>query len=172
MAPDRQPVLEGDLVRIRPLVAADWEALYAVASDPLIWEVHPRPDRWQEPVFRQFFAEALACGGGLAIEDKATGAIIGSSRYDYHVPEADEIEIGWTFLARAYWGGTYNREVKRLMLDHIHPTVGTVVFLVGENNVRSRGAMAKIGGELIPGRNHRGGGQVFSDHVVYAIRRP
>jgi RimJ/RimL family protein N-acetyltransferase len=104
MVPDRQPVLEGDLVRIRPLVAEDWEALYAVASDPLIWEVHPRADRWQEPVFRQFFAEALACGGGLAIEDKATGAIIGSSRYDYHVPEEDEIEIGWTFLARAYWG--------------------------------------------------------------------
>lgn len=172
MVPDRQPVLEGDLVRIRPLVAEDWEALYAVASDPLIWEVHPRPDRWQEPVFRQFFAEALACGGGLAIEDKATGAIIGSSRYDYHVPEEDEIEIGWTFLARAYWGGTYNREVKQLMLDHIHRYVGTVVFLVGKDNLRSRGAMAKIGGQLIPGRNHRGGGQVFSDHVVYAIRRP
>lgn len=171
MAPDRQPVLEGTLVRIRPLVAADWEALYAVASDPLIWEVHPRPDRWQVPVFRQFFAEALACGGGLAIEDKATGAVIGSSRYDAWVPEEDEIEIGWTFLARAYWGGIYNREVKRLMLDHIHRFVGTVVFLVGAQNHRSRGAMAKIGGALIPGRHHRGGGKVFADHVVYAIRR-
>jgi N-acetyltransferase len=172
MAPDRQPVLAGELVRIRPLRSDDWDALYAVASDPLIWALHPAKDRWQEGNFRQFFAEALACGGGLVIEDKATGAVIGSSRYDCYVPAEDEIEIGWTFLARAYWGGTYNREVKRLMLDHIHAHVGTVVFLVGEHNLRSRGAMAKIGGTLIPGRHHRGGGKLFPDHVVYEIRRP
>lgn len=171
MPPDRQPVLEGDLVRIRPLVAADWDALYAVASDPLIWELHPMRDRWQEPVFRRFFADALACGGGLAIEDRATGTVIGSSRYDYWAPEADEIEIGWTFLARAYWGGTYNREVKRLMLDHIHRSVATVVFLVGAQNWRSRGAMAKIGGRLVEGRHHRGDGSLHPTHVVYAIRR-
>ncbi len=171
MAPDRQPTLEGDLVRIRPLVAADWDALYAVASDPLIWALHPMKDRWQEPVFRQFFADALACGGALAIEDRASGKVIGSSRYDCWVPEEDEIEIGWTFLARAYWGGRYNREVKRLMLDHIHQSVGTVVFIVGQDNLRSRGAMEKIGGTLVEGRHHRGGGKVFPDHVVYAIRR-
>lgn len=168
---DRQPVLEGDLVVIRPLVREDWDALYAVASDPLIWELHPAKDRWQEPVFRKFFDEALACGGGLAIVDKASGAVIGSSRYDAHDPANDEVEIGWTFLARAYWGGTYNREIKRLMLDHIHRFVGTVVFIVGRDNLRSRGAMEKIGGTLIEGRHHRGNGDVFPDHVVYAIRR-
>ncbi|MFL9840187.1 GNAT family N-acetyltransferase [Sphingomonas sp. ST-64] len=172
MTPDRQPTLHGELVTIRPLRPDDWDAVYAVASDPLVWELHPVKERWQEPVFRKFFDEALACGGGLAILDKATGAVIGSSRYDFWVPEEDEIEIGWTFLARAYWGGTYNREVKRLMLDHIHRFVNRVVFLVGQDNHRSRGAMAKIGGTLIPGRNHRGGGQVFPDHVVYEICRP
>jgi RimJ/RimL family protein N-acetyltransferase len=171
MEPHRQPTLVGDLVIIRPLATEDWDALYAVASDPLVWELHPVKDRWEEPVFRKFFADALACGGGLAILDKATGAVIGSSRYDFWVPAEDEIEIGWTFLARAYWGGTYNREVKRLMLDHIHRFVHRVVFLVGKDNLRSRGAMAKIGGRLIPGRHHRGGGQVFADHVVYEICR-
>lgn len=171
MEPDRQPILEGELVTIRPLQEDDWDALFAVASDPLIWELHPANDRWQEPVFRKFFADALACGGGLAILDKATGAIIGSSRYDCWVPEEDEIEIGWTFIARAYWGGAYNREIKRLMLDHIHRFVNRVVFLVGQDNLRSRGAMAKIGGQLIPGRTHRGGGQSFPDHVVYEICR-
>ena len=79
---DRQPVLRAELVTIRPLMAEDWDTLYAVACDPLIWEVHPAKDRWQEPVFRKFFGEALACGGGLAILDNADGTIIGSSRYD------------------------------------------------------------------------------------------
>lgn len=172
MAPDRQPTLEGELVTIRPLRPDDWDALYAVASDRLIWEIHPAHDRWQEPVFRRFFDHAIACGGGVAIVDKATGTIIGSSRYDIHVPAEDEIEIGWTFIARAYWGGTYNREIKRLMLDHIHRYVGTVVFIVGQDNLRSRGAMEKIGGKLIEGRHHRGDGTLFPDHVVYAIQRP
>jgi N-acetyltransferase len=168
---NRQPVLEGDLVTIRPLLPDDWSALYAVGSDAGVWELHPVKDRWQEPVFRKFFDDALACGGGLAILDRTTGAIIGSSRYDAHDPANDEIEIGWTFLARAYWGGTYNREIKRLMLDHIHRFVGTVVFIVGKDNLRSRRAMEKIGGRLIEGRHHRGNGDVFPDHVVYAIRR-
>jgi RimJ/RimL family protein N-acetyltransferase len=168
---DRQPFLEGERVTIRPLRPDDWDALYAVARDPLIWELHPVKDRWQEPVFRAFFDQALACGGALAILDRATGAIIGSSRYDMHDPANDEIEIGWTFLARQYWGGIYNREVKRLMLDHIHRHVETVVFLVGKDNLRSRGAMAKIGGQLIAGRHRRGNGEMHPDHVVYAIRR-
>lgn len=172
MTPDRQPTLHGELVTIRPLVPGDWDALFAVASDPLIWEQHPMRDRWQEPVFRKFFDEALACGGGLAILDKASGAVIGSSRYDAFVADEDEIEIGWTFISRAYWGGTCNREIKRLMLDHIHRFVRRVVFVVGRDNHRSRGAMAKIGGRLIEGRTHRGTGQVFPDHVVYEICRP
>lgn len=62
---DRQPILEGDRLQLRPLRADDWAALYAVASDPLIWEVHPSHDRWQEPLFRTFFDDALAKGGAL-----------------------------------------------------------------------------------------------------------
>ncbi|WP_033919343.1 GNAT family N-acetyltransferase [Sphingomonas sp. 37zxx] len=171
MTPDRQPTLEGERVVIRPLRADDWEAVYAVASDPLIWELHPVPDRWRETVFHTFFDEALACGGGLVIIDKATGMIIGSSRYDAYDQANDELEIGWTFIARRHWGGSYNREIKRLMLDHIHYYVGRVVFLVGQHNLRSRRAMEKIGGTLIPGRHHRGNGDMFPDHVVYAIDR-
>jgi len=171
MEPDRQPVLVGDLVEIRPSTAADWDALFAVASDPLVWEVHPAHDRWQEPVFRAYFDAGLASGGALTIIDKATGAVIGSSRYDNWVPEAGEIEIGWTYLSRAYWGGTYNREIKRLMLDHIHRFVETVVFTVGEGNVRSRGAMTKIGGVLRPGVEMRLMAGEMKPHVIFEIKR-
>ncbi len=169
---DLQPTLTGDLVTLRPTVPEDWEAMYAVASDPLIWEVHPAHDRWQEPVFRRYFSDALASGGGLTIIDKATGTVIGASRYHGYEPDRDEIEIGWTFVARAYWGGAYNREIKRLMLDHIFQYAGTVLFIVGERNVRSRRAMEKIGGELIDRTSERMMAGERVRHVYYAIRRP
>ncbi|WP_346775592.1 GNAT family N-acetyltransferase [Sphingomonas sp. G-3-2-10] len=156
---------------LRPSVAEDFDALFAVASDPLIWEVHPAHDRWKEDVFRPFFEGGIACGGALTILDKATGAVIGSSRFDKWNPQADEIEIGWTYIARAYWGGVYNREIKRLMLDHIHRFVETVVFTVGEDNVRSRGAMVKIGGVLRPGTEDRPMAGEMKPHVIYEIRR-
>lgn len=146
---DRQPTLDGERLLLRPLRADDWDGLFAVASDPLVWEVHPAHDRWQEPVFRAFFADALAKGGALAVIDKQNGAIIGSARYQNHRDEdGGSIEIGWTFLARGYWGGDYNRELKRLMLAHAFKYVERVHFIVGENNIRSRKAMVKIGGTL------------------------
>ena len=114
----------------------------------------------------------MASGGALTIIDRASGAVIGSSRYDNWKPETDEIEIGWTYLARAYWGETYNREIKRLMLDHIHRFVGTAVFSVGEGNIRSRKAMAKIGGVLRPGIELREMAGEMKPHVVFEIRRP
>ena len=170
---DRQPVLEGDRLRLRPLDPADWDALFAVASDPAIWAVHPAHDRWQEPVFRAFFDAALASGGALAIIDKASGQVIGSSRFGE--AEADgpgEIEIGWSFLARAFWGKGYNAEFKRLMLAHVLQSFEQVVFQVGADNVVSRRAMTNIGGALVPGRTcvHERAG-VLVEHVVFAITR-
>ncbi len=147
---NRQPVLEGERLLLRPLRPDDWEALYAVACDPLIWAVHPAHDRWQESVFRAYFADALAKGGALAVIDKLSGAIIGSSRMQGFDPaDGGSVEIGWTFLARSHWGGTYNTELKRLMLGHALQAVERVLFRVGAENLRSRGAMTKIGGRLL-----------------------
>ena len=109
---DRQPHLSGELIELRPATPDDFDALFAVASDPLIWEVHPAHDRWQEPVFRKFFDDGLASGGMLVATDRATGAVIGSSRYGLERAEPGEVEIGWTFLARSHWGGRYNGEMK------------------------------------------------------------
>src|SRR6476620_6935396 len=150
---DLQPVLKGRLIELRPLKPDDFDALFAVASDPLIWEVHPAHDRWQEPVFRRFFADALASGGALVAEDPATGEVIGSSRYDRGRAGPGEVEIGWTFLARRYWGGALNRAIKRLMIAHALESFERALFFVGEGNVRSRRAMEKIGGVLIDRRD-------------------
>jgi RimJ/RimL family protein N-acetyltransferase len=123
----------------------DWEGLFAVASDPLIWEQHPESDRYKEEVFKIFFEGALESGGAFVVIDTKTQQIIGSTRFHGYDPEKSEIEIGWTFLARSYWGGRYNREMKQLMLAHAFKFVENVVFYVGENNVRSQKATEKIG---------------------------
>ncbi len=141
------------------------------ASDPRIWELHPVHDRYKASVFREFFDGGLASGMAFAILRRDTGAIIGSSRYHDHDPEAGEIEIGWTFLVRDQWGGTTNREVKRLMLDHAFTFVDTVVFWVGTENWRSRRAMEKIGGRLRNGLRWRAYGGVDTPHVVFEMCR-
>ncbi|MDR3687740.1 MAG: GNAT family N-acetyltransferase [Fimbriimonas sp.] len=140
-----QPTLTGDRVILRPLQESDWNELFQVASDRLIWEQHPNNDRYQEPVFREFFSGAMASGGAFAAVDPAKGVIIGSTRY-YGLNEEDsEIEIGWTFLARAYWGGETNREMKRMMLQHAFKYVHSVLFSIGPTNYRSQLAVLKIG---------------------------
>jgi RimJ/RimL family protein N-acetyltransferase len=142
---DLQPTLTGELLELRPLREEDYPALYAVASDPLIWEQHPNSDRYQEDVFKVFFREAMASGGALVAIDRKDARVIGSSRFANHDAEKDEIEIGWTFLARSHWGGSYNREMKRLMIGHAARFVKSVVFVIGLSNFRSQRAVEKIG---------------------------
>jgi RimJ/RimL family protein N-acetyltransferase len=144
--PDFQPTLVGPAITVRPIAAVDWPELFAAGSDPEIWKVHPTPDRYTEPAFRTYFDGAVASSMGFVFVDRATGRLIGSSRYHGHDPARSEIEIGWTFIVRSHWGGATNREVKRLMLDHAFSFVDTVIFWVGESNWRSQGAMTKIGG--------------------------
>jgi RimJ/RimL family protein N-acetyltransferase len=143
--PDLQPVLRGKLLHLRPLRSDDFDALFAVASDPLIWEQHPARDRYQPDVFRAFFDEAMASGGALIATHARDGQVIGSSRYHGYDAEQSEIEIGWTFLARTYWGGKYNGEMKELMLRHAFTFVEHVIFLIGPENYRSQRAVEKIG---------------------------
>ena len=146
---DLQPHLKSELIELRPLTSEDWDDLFAVASDPLIWEQHPESDRYKEEVFKIFFREALESGGAFVVIDKQTQQIIGSTRFYGYDPEKSEIEIGWTFLARKYWGGRYNAEMKRLLLNHAFKFVESVIFFVGEKNFRSQKAMEKIGASRI-----------------------
>jgi RimJ/RimL family protein N-acetyltransferase len=142
---DRQPTVQGELVRVRPLCIDDFVQLYAVAADHLLWEQHPDRERWREDVFRAYFEDHLASGGALAVVERESDNLIGATRYDNYDPEASEIEIGWTFLARPYWGGLYNSDLKQVMLDHAFQSVETVVFLVDARNLRSRRAVDKLG---------------------------
>src|SRR5689334_15947742 len=162
---DLQPWLQGDLLELRPLAAEDFRDLYAVASDPLVWEQHPCNDRYKEEVFRVFFREALESGGALVALDREDGRVIGSSRFHGYDEARGEVEIGWTFLARSHWGGAYNGEMKRLMLRHAFRFVNSVVFVIGPTNFRSRRAVEKIGAVRAGSRLDASG----RESVVYRI---
>ena len=166
-----QPHLKGELIELRPLAPEDWDELFAVASDSLIWEQHPERDRYKEGVFRIFFKDALESGGAFVAIDNKSQQIIGSTRFYGHDPAKSEFEIGRTFLARKYWGGRYYREMKDLMLTHAFQFVETVVFFVGEENFRSQKAIEKIGAIKVGTATRTYGNHPPARNLKYVIRK-
>jgi RimJ/RimL family protein N-acetyltransferase len=160
-----QPVLKSQLLELRPLRPEDFDDLFAVAADPLIWEQRPAKDRYQREHFRIFFREALESGGTLIAIDTRDGRIIGSSRFHAYDGARSEVEIGWTFLARSYWGGRYNGEMKQLMLQHAFKFVDRVVFFVALQNRRSQRAVEKVGGVRVGWKPDASG----HDSIVFEI---
>jgi N-acetyltransferase len=158
-----QPILTGKLVKLRPLESSDFEELYSVASDPLIWDQHPFP-RYDKHEFNEYFEGAIASKSALVIIDTNSQKIIGTSRY-YNLEE-DHVFIGYTFLARSHWGGAVNRELKDLMLGHAFKKVSKVYFDIGETNLRSRRAIEKIGATFVKTQMNRG-----KPYTVYVIDR-
>lgn len=165
---DLQPHLHGPTLSLRPMVAADLEPLWQVSCDPLVWAQHPEPARATRAGFEHFFAGGLASGGALVVTSNPSGKIIGSSRYYDWDAQRREVAIGYTFIARDYWGGAANHEMKRLMLDHAFHWADTVWFHVASSNLRSRRAMEKIGGHLAHEEQRPIQGQLV-DFVYYRI---
>ncbi|MBV6881381.1 GNAT family N-acetyltransferase [Epilithonimonas ginsengisoli] len=144
-----QPTLENENVKLIPLDQNDFEDVFAVASDPLVWEQHPNKDRYKREVFENFFKGALESGGAFKIIKKDSGEVAGSTRfYDYN-PDDNSIFIGYTFYGTKFWGSKLNPQVKKLMLDYIFQFVDKVNFHVGKDNIRSQKAMEKLGAKKV-----------------------
>ena len=109
---DFQPLLGGTLVRLRPLAERDFHALHAASSDSKIWEQLPRSERYKRQVSQTFYEESLSLKTTLVIVESKNNEIIGSSRYARFDSGRREIEIGWTFVTRRYWGKGHNSEAK------------------------------------------------------------
>lgn len=140
-----QPTLIGERLELRPLKQEDYDNLLKAASDPLIWEQHPQSDRYKPEVFKSFFNEAMDSKGALVIIDRATNSIIGTTRFYDYTKETSSVIIGYTFMTRNYWGGGFNKELKKLVVNYALQFVKTTYFQVGLNNKRSQKAMEKIG---------------------------
>lgn len=156
-----QPTLEDKEIILQPLIHQDFEELYLVASDPLIWEQHPNKDRWQKDVFSGFFEGAMLSGGAFKIIDQNTNEFIGSTRfYDFNA-KTNSILIGYTFYAQKYWGKGVNQRVKRLMLNYLFHHVDEVFFHVGAINFRSQIAMQRLGAH-----------KIGEDEIMYFNEKP
>lgn len=164
-----QPVLENEWVKIMPLKSADFEALFVAASDPLIWEQHPNPDRYKREVFEVYFEGAMKSRGAFVVRDARSNEIIGCSRYyDYNEAES-MLLIGYTFLVRSHWGTTYNRALKTLMLDYAFRFVNKVQLHIGAMNIRSQKAAEKLGAKKIDEKDVAYHGEPLKRNFVYEI---
>lgn len=140
-----QPTISNELITIKPLQENNFESLFTIASDQLLWEQHPNNDRYKKEVFQLFFENAIQSKGAFIVINNKTNEIIGSSRY-YEFNEVEKsIVIGYTFISRAFWGKNYNSSLKELMINYAFQFVNKVYFHVGETNYRSQKAVEKLG---------------------------
>ncbi|WP_312992452.1 GNAT family N-acetyltransferase [Chryseobacterium flavum] len=166
-----QPVLENEEFQLVPLQQGDFESLYEVASDPEVWKQHPNKDRYKREVFETFFEGAMHSGGAFKIIEKASGDVLGSSRY-YNFDEHDNhIFIGYTFYGTKSWGKGINPQVKKLMLDYIFQYVDKVHFHVGKENFRSQTAMERLGAKKIAEEEVAYYAEPTRTNFVYEIKK-
>ena len=138
--------LETNAFSLEQTTSSDFEPLYGVARNPVVWEQHPEKDRWKRSVFLAFFQAALENDlGCFTILDKTAGVVIGSTRFYSHDALGEAVRLGYTFLCPKYWGSRANQEIKEVLLDHAFTIVERVYFDIGEQNFRSRKAVEKLG---------------------------
>lgn len=168
---DLQISLENDHILARPLKEDDFEMLYQVASDPLIWDQHPNPNRYQKTEFQNFFKGAIESGGAYIVFDKENGEAIGSSRYYGWNPADKSILIGYTFFSRKFWGKNKNHDLKTLMLEHAFTFAEKVIFHIGANNIRSQKSIEKLPVHKVGEEIVEYYGETAKLNIVYEIEK-
>ncbi len=137
--------LHNDLVKLVPLQESDFEKLFAIGSNPKVWEQHPNPNRFKLEDFTNYFKGAIESKGAFIVLDAKTNEAVGCSRFYNYDENENSILIGYTFVATKFWGSGYNRSMKKLMLDYAFQFVDRVYFHIGAFNLRSQKAIEKIG---------------------------
>jgi len=166
-----QPILQNTIIKALPLHPSNFEGLYAVASDPLIWQQHPNKNRYQRPAFENYFKGAIESGGAFLVTNAQTNEIIGSSRYSDYDAATNTVSIGYTFFSRQCWGKGYNYALKNLLLTHIFQFVDTVTFYVGAVNKRSQISIERFGAIKIGEAETAYYGEEPKTDYVYAITK-
>jgi RimJ/RimL family protein N-acetyltransferase len=162
---EMQPTLSDNLVELHPLTGDDFEQLFAIASDPRIWEQHHRKNKFEKAEFEKFFTELINSKGAFAVVDKKNNKVVGMCRFYKCNYEKSEIEIGGIFLGREYWGGGWNKSILNLMLDHAFRFVRQVFFLVAHENLRAKGSLKKAG--AVKSRDRKScDGKLFNCYII------
>ena len=144
-------VLEGRVVRLEPLTLDHVEALSAVGLDPSLWALTTIRVNDSDDM-RRYVQTALdeqRAGTALpfATIARATGTVVGTTRFGSAVHEHARVEIGWTWIAPPWQRTAVNTEAKYLMLRHAFEVlkIRRVELKTSALNARSRAAILRIG---------------------------
>jgi N-acetyltransferase len=138
--------LQTDRLILRSAIETDFEDLFALGSDPEVWALHSEKDRYTLPKFKSYFEGGLNNDlGAYAITYLPENRIIGFTRYYDFKPETNSVKIGYTFIAKEFWGTGINTELKLVLLDHAFTQINKVIFEIFEQNIRSQKAVLKLG---------------------------
>jgi RimJ/RimL family protein N-acetyltransferase len=161
-------VLEGSHVRLEPLTLAHHAGLSEVGLDEELWRWIPVPVRTpaEMAAYIETALKEQANGASLPFVqiEKATGRPIGSTRYGNIERTHRRVEIGWTWIGRAWQRTAVNTEAKYLLLRHAFETLGClrVELKTDSLNQRSRNAILRIGAR------EEG---IFRNHMITASGR-
>ena len=144
-------ILQGVRVRLEPLAEHHLRGLAVAIEDGALWQLpvtvvpHPR----DLPQFYNFAESQFQAGKELAFAtiDRATGAVVGSTRYRCIEATHKRLEIGFTFIAQSWQRTHINTEAKYLMLRHAFEQLkfNRVELLTDFLNEKSRAAIARLG---------------------------
>jgi RimJ/RimL family protein N-acetyltransferase len=148
-----EPVtLKGDWVCLEPLEMRQSSDLFRAAQDKEIWRYMPVPFPTSEQDVREWMQAALdqqARGQALpfAVVHRPSGRAIGSTRFFDISANDRHVEIGWTWLGKAYWHTPVNTECKYLLFTHAFETLGCirVALKTDLRNERSQRAIERLG---------------------------
>lgn len=164
-----QPVtLTGEYAQLEPMLAAHKSGLTEVGLDEELWRWSPVPVRTPEEMAAYVDAaiEDQARGTSLpfTIVERATGKVIGSTRFANIERVHRRVEIGWTWIARRWQRTAVNTECKYLLLRHAFETLGCIraELKTDSLNDRSHAAILRIGAK------QEG---VFRNHMITSTGR-
>ncbi|HEV2306857.1 MAG TPA: GNAT family protein [Candidatus Acidoferrales bacterium] len=164
-----QPVtLSGKYVQLEPMLAAHTAGLTEVGLDEDLWKWIPVPVRTPEEMEAYVEAALADQAKGVSlpftIVERASGNVIGTTRYANIERVHRRVEIGWTFVGLAWQRTAVNTECKYLLLRHAFETLGCIrVELKTDSlNEKSRKAILRIGAK------EEG---VFRNHMITASGR-
>lgn len=149
---DIRPVtLEGSRVRLEPLTMGHHAAFCAIGLDDELWRMSTTAMHSAQDM-QAYMKTALqwqAEGSALpfAIVDKESNSVVGSTRYAAIDRVHRRLEIGWTWVAKAWQRTPVNTEAKYLLLRHAFETLRCirVEFKTDSLNEQSRNALRRIG---------------------------
>lgn len=145
------PILTGEHVELRPLDSSDRQALLDAAADGQLWNlkvtVVPGPETIDAYINTALQGRSAGTVMPFAIVDRASGRVIGSTRFWKIDRKNRKLEIGHTWLSESAQRTRANTEAKWLLLGYAFDVLHCVrvQFTTDELNEKSRAAILRLG---------------------------